>query len=152
MASSAFRVVGQVVGKPRPRFNRIGAHVRTYTPNNGERFEELVRNSYMAQCGDMHKGSVNVEIAYRRALPKSRPKKVESEPDLFKPDVDNVAKAVLDALNGVAFEDDKDVVSLKVEKLPRVRMNQDELYVIVSDAYDEEMKEEWLRFTNSTRR
>lgn len=123
----------------------------TYTPKNGERFEDLVRNSYMDQCGEKRKGAVNVEIAYRRVLPKSRPKKVESEPDLFKPDVDNVAKAVLDALNGVAFEDDKDVVSLKVEKLPRIRIEQDELYVIVSDADDEEMEEEWLRFTNSTR-
>lgn len=141
MASSAFRVVGQVVGKPRPRFNRMGTKVRTYTPKNGERFEELVRSSYMAQCGEMHKGAVKVEIAYRRVLPKSRPKKVESELDLFKPDVDNVAKAVLDALNGVAFEDDKDVVSLKVEKLPRVRMDQDELHVIVSDADDDEMEE-----------
>lgn len=150
MASSAFRVAGQVVGKPRPRFNRMGTKVRTYTPKNGEMFEELVRNSYMAQCGDMHKGAVKVEIAYRRVLPKSRPKKVEIEPDLFKPDVDNVAKAVLDALNGVAFEDDKDVVSLKVEKLPRVRIEQDEMYVIVSDADDEEMDEKWLRFTKST--
>lgn len=124
----------------------------TYTPQNGERFEELVRNSYMDQCGDMHNGAVKVEIAYRRVLPKSRPKKFESEPDLFKPDVDNVAKAVLDALNGVAFEDDKDVVSLKVEKLPRVRIEQDEMYVIISDADYEEMEEEWLRFTNLTRR
>ena len=148
MASSAFRVVGQVVGKPRPRFNRMGTKVRTYTPKNGEMFEELVRSSYIAQCGDMHKGAVKVEIAYRRVLPKSRPKKVESEPDLFKPDVDNVAKAVLDALNGVAFEDDKDVVSLKVEKLPRVMIDQDELCVIVSDADGEEMEEEWLRFMN----
>lgn len=148
MTSSVFHFVGEVVGKPRPRFNRMGTKVRTYTPKKGERFEELVRSSYMAQCGDMHKGAVKVEIAYRRVLPKSRPKKVESELDLFKPDVDNVAKAVLDALNGVAFEDDKDVVSLKVEKLPRVRIEQDELCVIVSDADDEEMEEEWLRFTS----
>ena len=152
MASSVLHVVGEVVGKPRPRFTSYGGRVRTFTPKKGETFEELVRNSYMAQCGCMHKGAAKVEIAYRRVLPKSRPKKVDSEIDLFKPDVDNVAKAVLDALNGVAFDDDKDVVSLKGEKLPRIRMDQDELYVIVSDADDEEMEEEWQRFTNSTRR
>lgn len=33
-----------------------------------------------------------------------------------KPDVDNVAKLVLDALNGVAYEDDLQVISLQVEK------------------------------------
>ena len=151
MTSSVFHFVGEVVGKPRPRFNRMGTKVRTYTPKKGERFEKLVRDAYTAQCGTRHEGAVKVEIAYRRVLPKSRPKKTESERDLFKPDVDNVAKAVLDALNGVAFEDDKDVVSLKVEKLPRVRMDQDEMYVRVSDADDAEMEEEWLRFTNSTR-
>ena len=34
----------------------------------------------------------------------------------IKPDLDNIAKAVLDGLNGLAFDDDKQVVSLKVSK------------------------------------
>ncbi len=33
-----------------------------------------------------------------------------------KPDLDNVAKAVLDACNGVLYDDDKQVVQLRVEK------------------------------------
>lgn len=33
-----------------------------------------------------------------------------------KPDSDNIAKIILDALNGVAYQDDKQVVSLQVEK------------------------------------
>lgn len=33
-----------------------------------------------------------------------------------KPDADNIAKAVLDGLNGVAFVDDSQVVALMVKK------------------------------------
>ena len=86
-------------------------------------------------------------------MAKGRPKEVEREWDSFKPDIDNVAKAVLDALNGVAFEDDKDVVSLKAVKLPRVRCPQEELYVRISEVNDYTeyvMEETWQRFTKST--
>lgn len=153
MASSVLHVVGEVVGKPRPRFTSYGGRVRTFTPKKGETFESIVRVAYQAQGGTMHDGAVEVEIAYRRPMPKSRPKKVDREWDSFKPDIDNVAKAVLDALNGVAFADDKDVVSLKAVKLPRVRCPQEELYVRVSevdDCTEYVMEETWLRFTNST--
>jgi Holliday junction resolvase RusA-like endonuclease len=38
------------------------------------------------------------------------------EQKITKPDVDNLAKAILDALNGVAYEDDSQVYSLEVQK------------------------------------
>ena len=41
-----------------------------------------------------------------------------------KPDTDNIAKSILDALNGIAYKDDKQVVTLSVKKrydeVPRV--------------------------------
>lgn len=43
----------------------------------------------------------------------------------MKPDADNIAKAVLDALNGVAYADDKQVVILESRKFPRVRFDDD---------------------------
>ena len=33
-----------------------------------------------------------------------------------KPDTDNIAKSILDSLNGIAYKDDKQIVSLKVDK------------------------------------
>lgn len=35
---------------------------------------------------------------------------------MVKPDVDNILKAVLDGLNGVAYEDDKQVVTARASK------------------------------------
>lgn len=52
--------------------------------------------------------------------------------DTGKPDCDNIAKAVLDALNGVAFDDDSQVVTLVVRKYPRVRISSDDEYVRVT--------------------
>ena len=51
--------------------------------------------------------------------PKSHLRKSGVKPDapsIPRPDVDNAAKAVLDALNGVAWEDDSQVERLGVEK------------------------------------
>lgn len=56
-----------------------------------------------------------------RELPKSRPKRVSSEPDTFKPDFDNIEKLIADALTGLAYEDDKQVVDCHTIKHPRVR-------------------------------
>ena len=46
---------------------------------------------------------------------------MRSEPDTFKPDADNEAKLVMDALNGLVWADDAQVVDLHVVKHPRVR-------------------------------
>lgn len=34
----------------------------------------------------------------------------------IKPDTDNIAKIILDSLNGIAYKDDKQVIRLQVEK------------------------------------
>ena len=47
---------------------------------------------------------------------KKKQKMIESEYPTKKPDTDNMLKAVSDALNGVAYTDDKQVVSVKVNK------------------------------------
>ena len=69
----------------------------------------------------MHEGAVEINIETFGKLPKGTPKCVTSEVNVRKPDVDNTAKEILDALNGIAFKDDRFVVKLTVTKHPRVR-------------------------------
>lgn len=64
---------------------------------------------------------VIVTIDVYRPLPDSRQRPVRSEPDTFKPDAVSEAKLVIDALTGVAWADDAQVVDLHVRKHPRVR-------------------------------
>ena len=60
-------------------------------------------------------------IAYYE-MPKSISKKKKQEMledkirPTIKPDTDNIAKSILDSLNGIAYKDDKQIVSLKVDK------------------------------------
>lgn len=113
-----FIVKGEVRGKPRPRVNRNG---RVWTPSRFKSYEREIAAAYTEAGGIKHEGPVAVKVRTFRSMPKSRPKKLSSETDVFKPDVDNILKIVLDALNGVAFEDDKQVVRVLCSKMPRER-------------------------------
>lgn len=121
MASVTFDVWGKVRGKGRPRFTR-GGHA--YTPNGTRDYERAIREAYKnapERPPEPFSGPIDVTIVTSRQLPKSAPKSVTREPDTHKPDIDNVAKVVLDALNGVAWLDDAQVTSLTVVKLDRTR-------------------------------
>lgn len=121
MSSVSFDVFGKVKGKGRPRFTR-GGHA--YTPKATRDYERAIREAFENAPGrpqEPFSGPIEVCIMTRRQLPNSTPKSVIREPDTHKPDVDNVAKIVLDALNGVAWVDDAQVTSLAVSKLKRTR-------------------------------
>lgn len=110
-----------VKGKGRVRF--VKQTGRTYTPDATAEAMERIRQAYIAAGGAKapEGAEVSVHITTLRPLPKSRPKRIESEPDIYKPDVDNIAKLVLDALNGCAWHDDTQVTELVVGKCERVR-------------------------------
>lgn len=104
--------------KRRVRFGRGGQYVDKRTTAE----MQAVRDAY---DGPFFTGAVTVGLTVFRKLPDSRPKRVASEPDTSKPDIDNVAKAVLDALKGKAYADDAQVTALYAEKQPRTRIEHD---------------------------
>lgn len=121
MSSVSFDVFGKVRGKGRPRFTR-GGHA--YTPKGTRDYERAIREAFENAPGrppEPFSGPISVCIMTYRQLPKSTPKSVIREHDTHKPDADNVAKVVLDALNGVAWVDDAQVTSLTIAKLDRTR-------------------------------
>ena len=132
MASVSFDVCGKVRGKGRPRFTR-GGH--PYTPKTTRDYERLIMAAYEnapERPPEPFSGPLDVTIVTSRQLPKSAPKSIIREPDTHKPDADNIAKVVLDALNGVAWLDDAQVTSLTVMKLDRTR-EPERLSVRISD-------------------
>ncbi len=111
-------VPGKPVGKARPRLGRGG---RVYTPAATTKAERAVANAWRAQVGIIHTGPVHVTLAIAFAVPKSiakaeRARRLEAGWHTHKPDIDNVVKLVLDALNGVAYDDDTQVVSISTTK------------------------------------
>ena len=119
-----FEIVGEPQGKGRPRFSTRGGFVKTYTPEKTASYENFVKVCYLNKYkGQKLDGEIIAEITAYFSIPKSFSKKKRSEAiegkimPTKKPDTDNIAKTILDSLNGIAFEDDKQVVALLVKKL-----------------------------------
>ena len=119
-----FEVPGMPEGKGRPRYNARGGMVHTYTPKKTVEYEKRVLEAYCAEHGsrDPYQGAVGMRIFATYPVPKSWPKKRRElalhgllKP-CVKPDLDNLCKAVMDALNGVAYCDDKQVVRIIATK------------------------------------
>ena len=113
-------IPGKPRGKGRPRFSR--ATGRTYTDDATAVYENLIKTIWMTVVGERLSGELSVGIAAHYAIPTSKPKKMKaamrdgSVRPTTKPDIDNVIKAVLDGLNGVAYADDSQVVELSASK------------------------------------
>lgn len=122
MMTCDFEIEGKPTGKGRPRFRRMGNFVQTYTPTATADYEKLVRLRFQNAGGIITEKPVRVEIAAFFAPPKSARKKDKIEMlanrilPVKKPDCDNIAKIVLDALNKIAYKDDAQVAELSVKK------------------------------------
>lgn len=124
-----FTIPGPPKGKGRPRMTRGG---RTYTPSDTVQYENLVKTCY---GGGMFSEPIEARLLVGFPIPASWSKKKQTAAiagEIYPektPDCDNVLKIVLDALNGIAYDDDKRVVVAKVRK---VFMQQPETRVILS--------------------
>lgn len=122
MMTCDFEIEGKPVGKGRPRFKRMGNFVQTYTPEKTADYEKLVRLRFQNAGGVITEKPVRIKIAACFAPPKSARKKDKAEMLMNKilptkkPDCDNIAKIILDALNKIAYVDDSQVVELVVKK------------------------------------
>lgn len=124
-----FQIPGEPTGKGRPRFRNAGKFVQTYTPAKTRSYETLVQTCFSGQCGRDAEGyfeagePVYVTVYAYYGIPKSAPKKrreamlAGEEQPTKKPDLDNVLKALLDPLIGLAFSDDSQVVGMDAIKL-----------------------------------
>jgi len=122
--SLTFHIHTIPVPKGRPKFSKIGGFVRTYTPKKTQDFETEVREAAkQAMNREPLETPLAVYLYFRLPIPKSYPKKriaaclSGSERPTKKPDLDNLAKSVLDALNGVIYQDDSQIVSLHMTKV-----------------------------------
>lgn len=120
-----FIVDGQPQRKRRPRFRRVGNFVRTYTPKETHDYEKHIADCYLEQVGNVifEDIPIKVKIIAYFEIPKafSKRKRQEAITHIIKPnrnrlDVDNIAKVVLDALNGVAYADDRSITDLTIRK------------------------------------
>jgi|LakMenEpi03Aug12_release.lakeMendotaPanAssembly.Ray.scaffolds.fasta_scaffold25435_11 Holliday junction resolvase RusA-like endonuclease len=118
-----FRVPGDPQGKGRPRHSaKTGA---VYTPSKTKRYEKVVADLAKLAMGEQLpiEGPVMLQLTALFPIPQSwsKRKKVQAaKGELFptvKPDFDNVAKAISDAMNKIVFNDDSQVVYSVISKV-----------------------------------
>ena len=118
-----FEVPGEPRGKGRPRFTKTG---RPYTDSETRVYEDKIVAYYRKQLGAFRwpdSAFVSVQVTAYYPIPKSATKAATAamrEGAMLpsrKPDIDNVMKIVLDALNGVAYKDDSRVVCVEAQKI-----------------------------------
>lgn len=116
--SERFVIPGQIVTKARPRASVIGGHARMYTPKTTAYYENLVKLTYKQHCKTNFGTSplgVNI-VAYFNPSKESAKYINYGLKCVVHKDLDNIAKTILDALNGIAYKDDKQVCELYVRK------------------------------------
>lgn len=137
MTTLIYRLPLEPIGKGRPRVTRYG----TYTPTKTTHFEDQIRyltTKNLKEVAVPKKMPCSLEITAYFPIPKSYTKKRRqaclsgAEMPTKKPDIDNIAKAILDGLNpktkrnkatrkmdmlahGV-YDDDTQVVDLTIRK------------------------------------
>lgn len=110
-------IPGEPVAKARPRFNtKTGV---AYTPKRTRSFETIVREVAYNKIVDVLTGPVRMEIVFCFPRPKNKIWKTKPMPrewKLTRPDWDNLGKSVCDALNGIAYIDDSQIVDIRIRK------------------------------------
>lgn len=118
-------IPGVPVGKGRPKFSTHGGFPKAYTPAKTANYENLVKLAFQQSNEKPFErdAQLRAEIKAFFPIPKSTSKKKRAEMldgrirPTKKPDADNIAKSILDALNGLAYYDDAQICSLAVIKL-----------------------------------
>ena len=115
-----FNVPGKIVGKGRPRFTIKSGIAKVYTPKKTKAYEDKIALHYRRVSNYKSDKALRLKIFAYREIPKSTAKKLKQWllEKVFlctvKPDIDNIIKIVLDALNKVAYNDDIQVCQLVI--------------------------------------
>jgi Holliday junction resolvase RusA-like endonuclease len=108
-----FTVPGKPVGKGRPRFKNVGGFTKTYTPEDTVNYEALIKMCFVAKYPRFIPLETPLKLTLRAFF--VRPKTNKLKHPTVKPDIDNIIKC-MDALNGIAYKDDKQIVCVVASK------------------------------------
>lgn len=131
-------IPGEPVAQGRPRFSRRGKYVSTYDPPKSKAYKEHVKQIARQELHiEPMTGSIMINVKVYRGIQKAGSKLTKRQKQdgiirpTVKPDTDNYYKAVSDALTGIVWVDDNQIVEMHVSKwysdTPRVEIEVEEL-------------------------
>lgn len=127
-------ILGEPIGKGRPRFTTRAGYPKAYTPEKTAAYENLIKVAFLESKEEIFEKDMqlSMELLAVFSIPKNTSARMRikmQNKDILpqkKPDIDNIAKVIMDALNGLAYHDDAQICNLKVSKIygdnPRVEI------------------------------
>lgn len=128
-----FTVIGEPVAKQRPRVLRSG---HSYTPDKTVNYCNMVKWAFQQSVPDTWlpiNRPVSLRITAYFTCPKANMKKNGGMKNLLKatkPDVDNIAKSIMDSLNKLAWNDDGCVYECTISKMYTTEIPRCEVSII----------------------
>lgn len=113
-----FQVPGKPVAQSRPRFARRGNFVSVYDAAPAKSYKAWVAKCAEKAMSGMKVVPKHVPLALHVQVFLQRPKRLKfnDAAAVSKPDLDNYIKCLMDALTGVVYEADQQIVSIRAEK------------------------------------
>ena len=126
----SFIIYGDPIAKGRARVTKKGY---AYTPQKTQVAEQSFQYQSLKHRPDKPlNGPIFIDLVFYRSIPRSFSKKkrtlaiLEAIIPTTRPDLDNLTKLVKDAMNGIFYIDDSQVVGMKCEKFysetPRIEV------------------------------
>ena len=127
-------VYGKPQGKGRPRYTVRGSHAVAYTPEGTRAYEARIKAAWQEQDGrDFGPAALALIVTAYYPVP-TWARKAEKDamlagqvPVIGKPDLDNILKVCADALNSIAYEDDKQITHINAARTysgtPRIEID-----------------------------
>ena len=159
-----FKVVGEIKTKQRPRLTTINGYARAITPKETVMYENYIKTEYQRQCERCYFGFNPISIEVRAYFEPSKDlrekleflsKYISTENVVIctaHKDFDNIYKIVCDSLNGIAYEDDKQIWNDKGFK-KFYTLDKERLEITITDEIDygvfitkEQVKDLYLQF------
>lgn len=138
-------IKGNAIPKQSAKFANIGGFIKSYQKKEVVNYANYIRYCFLEKypnhnVEDFKNKELQIHVIEYRKIPKSKSKKFQQQAEeklvrpITKPDVDNIGKNVKDALNGVCYPDDSQIVKEINEKF---YSNNPRLEVFVGDLCQE---------------
>ena len=128
-----FEIFGIPIAQGRAKFYRRGDYVGAYDPKKSKDAKhDFKSQSLQYKPNKLITEAISLDLIFYLPRPKSLPKKVMKH--IKRPDLDNLIKLVKDALTGIFWKDDSQIIMIIAEKkycpvneTPRTRVEIEEV-------------------------